>query len=698
MNGFPGGLSPFRTGYLKVSLFINSAWVDISMTELEDDGVSITRRAGETGTARFSVKDPTGKWSPRHPGSPYHGQIGRGTPVRVQVELSAGTVVTRFYGQVVTWQPRWSLTGPRDAAVDVECAGAIRRLSQGASPLRAPLYRAIKAAAGGDLVAYWPMEDGRDTKSFSVDVGNKRMTVSSGGCSPADYDGFASSDPIPTLQSANLTATVPSYTGLSPSKVQVRWLGMIPATTPNNAVILRVLATGTLGWAEVRYGTGGVIRVEGFNDSGTSVGSGAYSFGLNGKACRFSLELVQSGSDVSWQFGMLEAGAPTATFGGGTLTGVTLSRASFIEVNPLKVALDGMAFGHLTVERQQTSLFAVSSLALNGYTGERADSRISRLCSENGISFGLFSATGSKLMGAQGRADLLTLLREAAETDGGMLYEPRSSTELAYRSGESLYSQTPAVTVPYTDNLLRPFEPVEDDGLLRNVVTVSRAGGASATVQEATGALGTAAVGIYDEAVTLSLAADGDAERQAAWRVHVGTHDEARWPTIGYDLAHPTFLSNTSLRDAILNAAGIGNRIDVTNLPPWLPPFSVSQIVQGYEERISTHSYRVELSCVPARPYRVPKWNAASDRYSGEGTTTPALTPTQTTFTVTLPTGVTWTSADGSYQILVNGEVMTVTNVTGGNVFTVTRSVNGVVKSHPAGSRVALADPVYYGY
>jgi hypothetical protein len=58
---------------------------------------------------------------------------------------------------------------------------------------------------------------------------------------------------------------------------------------------------------------------------------------------------------------------------------------------------------------------------------------------------------------------------------------------------------------------------------------------------------------------------------------------------------------------------------------------------------------------------------------------------------------VTWTSADGQYGILVGGELMTVTNVTGGTAFTVVRAVNGVSKSHLAGSAVTLADPVYYG-
>jgi outer membrane lipoprotein-sorting protein len=63
---------------------------------------------------------------------------------------------------------------------------------------------------------------------------------------------------------------------------------------------------------------------------------------------------------------------------------------------------------------------------------------------------------------------------------------------------------------------------------------------------------------------------------------------------------------------------------------------------------------------------------------------------------VTPPSGISWTHADGDYAILINGEKMTVTNVSG-NTLTVTRAVNGVSKTHANGSAVTLADPCYYG-
>lgn len=694
MTDFPGNLSPFRAGFLKVALFIGGAWVEIPTTELEGGGVSIARPEGQPGSASFTVRDPTGKWSPRHPSSPYYGLIGRGTPVRVQVEMTAGVVSTRFYGEVVTWQPRWGTDGARKAVVDVECAGALRRLAQGAAPLRSPLYRAIKATSTADLVAYWPMEDGRDAKSFSADVGGRRMTVSSGGCTPAGYDLLASSEPIPTIGGAALTANPPSY--LSSTQAQVRWVGTIPAGTPVGAVLVRVRANGTLGWVDVRHGGGTSLQIEGYNDAGASVGAATWGYGtVEDKQFRFSLALSQSGADISVTLGIYEPNASVGLFNAGTFFGVTLGSISQIVINPNRSALGDVAIGHLSLERVLTDLFTVSVGALAGYAGEAADVRFNRLCAENGVTSTSSGGTSSRLMGVQGLDDLMTLLRECEATDRGQLYEPRSATDLGLLTGESFYSQTP-VTIPYVDNLLLPFEPVEDDRNTRNVVTVSRAGGATATAQASTGPLGTSAVGIYDESSALSLFRDEDAEYQAAWSVHVGTFDEARWPVIGFDLADPRI--GTGLRDSLLLSVGLGGRVDVTGVPPWLPPFTVSQIVRGYTERITPHSYRIELACEPARPYRVPSYGDTADRWSGAGTVTAgALTATQTTFTIVPAGGVGWTSVDGPYEIVIGGEIMRVTSVTGGTSFTVVRSVNGVRKAHLTGAAVALADPVYYG-
>jgi hypothetical protein len=58
----------------------------------------------------------------------------------------------------------------------------------------------------------------------------------------------------------------------------------------------------------------------------------------------------------------------------------------------------------------------------------------------------------------------------------------------------------------------------------------------------------------------------------------------------------------------------------------------------------------------------------------------------------------TTTAGDFPFDIIVGGERMTVTNITGSSspqTFTVTRSVNGVVKSQIAATDVRLFTPCY---
>jgi hypothetical protein len=253
--------------------------------------------------------------------------------------------------------------------------------------------------------------------------------------------------------------------------------------------------------------------------------------------------------------------------------------------------------------------------------------------------------------------------------------------------------------IPYEDNKVIPFTPSDDDALTRNRATVERPNGTRATKELITGPMSIQppplGVGLYDEAVTLNLAEDEDVEADAAWRVHVGTWDEGRYPELGVDLADPRIIADPVLIRDLL-ALTPGDRLVIENPPPWLPPRSVDVLVMGVSMDITPHHLRIVWSCVPARPYRVAYWNAGH-RWSAEGTVLSAgVSDTATTLPLTLPGQYGWTHADGDYDILVGGELMTVTNVTGGDSMTVTRSVNGVVKTHAAGAPVALADPSFY--
>lgn len=700
---WPGDLSPFRTGFLKVAFFIGGVWVDVPMTELHEDGVQIKRgRGDENGKTdplrlNFSLKDPTGKYAPRNPSGPFFGLIGRGTKVRVQVELVAGVVLDRAYATVVTWVPRWTKKGGPSARVDIEAAGTLRRLGQGASPLRSSLYRHETTMASPTVQAYWPMEDGRTDGALLTARGTGSPLNVQGRPKYAAFSDLTSSGPLLTLQSARVTASPKLWADPNLTWTTVRFVLRVPAGTPAGATLVRVVSNG--GQVLTLTYSGGTLSFQGVT----------VITGIDDQPLHVWLAFQNSGANMEWQATARTVGA--AAFSGTAVT--TIIGGSFggmqtLTFNPNLTALPDVAVGHLSVIRGLADSNEVEPF--DAWTGETAIDRVIRLVGENGLNLTTSIVSSTAAMGPQTRTTLLALLRECEETDGGFLAEPRTDQDLQFRALDTLYSQA-GTTLPYVENMYG-IEPVEDDQNTRNRVTVTRSGGGSATVTETAGALGTTAVGVYDEEVTLSLATDAAALQQAGWRVHLGTTDEARWPQIAVDLAEASARPDgraprmsTGTRSALL-ALNLGDRVDITGLPAWLPPFSVSQLVQGYTEVITPKSYRLVFTCAPARPYRVAFWtNAAGrDRYSGDGTTVAApgiTTTTQTTFTVTPPSPVSWTTTDLPFVVRVNGEDMTVTAVTaiagGTQTFTVTRGVNGVRKTHATLSAVTLADPCYYG-
>lgn len=616
----------------------------------------------------------------------------------------------RFWGEVVGWPQKWGTDGDRNSVAELECSGPLRRMAQGATPARSPLYRTL-SAIGGDLVAYWPCEDAQGAANVGAFRGRPGTVVAAPNLAASTT--FTGSDGLPTLQSGGLSFTVPAYTVASPAYFQLRHLGRFPSGLAANSVLYRVNMTGgTIAAFVVKYNAGSLI-CDVLDGDDTVLLSITNALATADVKARYSLEVTQSGANVSVSMIKVEVGASSGVTSTATVTGQTISRVTSVVFNPKLVNLGETVIGHVTLERVNTSVFDVSRAVLTAYTGETAATRIERIGSENGLWVRtLDSGESSQALGPQGLDDFLTVMREAEAADGGMLFEPRSGPyDLAYRAQHGLFSREPSVSIAYTDNLLE-LEPVDDDSGVTNRVTVERDGGSSFTTEVTDGTLGTATVGYYDTSATLSLSTDDAAERRADWLAAQGTADLPRYPTLTIPLEHPTFLADAELTRQVLSVE-LGEVVKVSDLPAWLPPTDVQLLVQSVSETIQPRSYRIDFKGVPAQPLRVARWAVASGssvlrtychRWSGSGTvTSTALTASSgsTSVTVTPPSGTAWTVADGPYDVVIGGERMTVTAVTalsgGTQTMTVTRSVNGVLTAHPTGQAVALADPSYYG-
>jgi hypothetical protein len=603
--------------------------------------------------------------------------------------------------EVSEWPLEWNRKGAPSVMTTIGAAGVSRRLGQGAEAVESVLYRAISATAeDADIRAYWPMEDGTDSTVFGAAIGSRAATRGVN-VQPAAYADFPGSAPLPTLGTSSTRGHVDAHT--STGEVQARFVGFIPSAgvAAESTLLQLIFVGGTIERVELKIRADGDTGVFGYDFDGNQLAGSTFvsSTSIEGTNQRFSLEVNQDGADVFWRKSTLEPGQSSgATFGQDFTDPQTLGRVQQARFNPGLVDFGSAAVGHLSVGLAITSLFdGVEGDILNGHTGEDAGVRIARLVSENGSADFTVRGRDAIAMGEQQEETLSDLLAEAAAADGGILHDDPRDLGFRYRTLHSLGSQ-PAVTIPYTDNFVIPFDTTDDDALTRNHVTVQRPAGTRLTHELTDGAMSRqappAGVGLYAESLTLNVETDDLADRMAAWRLHIGTWDEGRYPTLGVDLAHPDLLADPLLTRDLLSLT-IGDRLVITDPPAWLPPRDIDVIIQGIAVDVTPLHVRLRWTCVPARPHRIAYWNAGH-RWSAAGTVLAAgVTSSATSLSLTVPGNGSWTHADGDYDIIVGGELMTVTNVAG-DTMTVTRSVNGVVKAHDAGAAVALADPSYY--
>lgn len=631
--------------------------------------------------------------------------------------LGAGALVSdreyRFHGEVSSWPSRWDVSGS-DVWVPIEAAGVTRRMGQGKKALDSTLRRRIPSDP--KLIAYWPMEDGAEaTAAYSPLTGIRPMAVS--GMDFAADDSLGGSSALPKLRrdGASFRATVPRSTTPGWQVEGVYYLPELPATQTE---ILRVSVTGSTMATAIVYASTAGVRIEARDGDGTILNFFLYDSAtaladFYGKWNRLAVYTAASGGTtylyVSWR----DIAANNRWIARTVFTG---TQGSVVGVSgTYGAATADMVLGHLAVFNVPAQGSAITSPpgssiftgADDGFTGETALNRMARLATEEADQVALSWIDGdvtrtAEAMGPQRPDTLLALLEECAATDLGILYERRDATALRYRDRTTLYNQPVALALDYTarGEVPPPLEPVEDDQAVRNDVTVTRRGGSSARAVLDTGPLSVlpppAGVGPYDESLTLSLADDEQVPLQAQWRMHLGTVDEARYPTITVWLhAAPHLIDQVLLLD-------IGDRLQIASPPPWLPPEVIDQHVQGYTEQLGAVTWSLAMNCTPARPWQVGVYDDPRARYDTAGSSlASAVTASATTLSVTTPDDQPWTTAATAFplDVLVGGERMTVTAIAGSGstqTFTVVRAANGITKAHAAGTDVRLADPTIY--
>ncbi|MFD4660841.1 hypothetical protein ACFWP2_35090 [Kitasatospora sp. NPDC058444] len=604
-------------------------------------------------------------------------------------------LVSRFTGEVSSWTPRRDVSG-HDTYIPIQAAGIMRRLGQGAAPLQSTLRRSVPS---GRPLAYWPLEDERGaTQAYSPIPGVAALeTTAVDFAADSDLPGSA---PLPTLRTgARLRGTVPAPAA-TPTSWQITLMYRCETFPAATSRLLAWSATGTVRtWILDAGALGGTaMHLYGLSATGATVFDYlAASDVVAGPEWRqLVITATQHGAQVDWEMMWFPVSSQESGYHTGSYTG-TLGVPTDIDAQ-LGDGLTGMSLGHLAVFGAVTDVY---TRADNGWTGNRPSERIGRLCGEEGVPVVTQGAVDPQVaLGAQRPGALLALLQEAADADHGVLAERIDDLALWYRAGHLAYNQAPALVLDYAGgDVAPPLEPADDDQSVRNDITITRAGGSSARAVDTTSRMSTqpppAGVGRYDEGVTLSLWQDEQLPDLAGWRLHLGSWDGPRYPTVHIDLA-----ASPRLIPAVVGGLDLRDRIDLVNLPAEDGPTTVPLLVEGYSETIGLYDWDLVIACQPAGPWTVALLDdPALGRTDTAGSTLAAgAGPTATTLSIATTSGPLWTTDPAAcpFDLTVAGERITVTAVTGTTspqTATVTRSVNGVIKALPAGADVRLWQP-----
>lgn len=592
-------------------------WTDVTAFVLSDNGAGVTIDIGypegseDAAPTRISflANNSDGRWGPTFPGGAWFGQIDIDTPVKVTFNNGAGDV-DRAVAYLPDLPLEWTTDG-RYKTVQIDAVGILARLDSADVLDSAARRRALGVGlVNASPVAYWPFEDGSGATRAASAVAGQPDVTSFINVAFAGDSNFGGSQPLPTLTAASsISITVAPYERPSPEAWGVMMAIKIPArpAVTQEFAIAVLCTTGTVRkWVpEISNATPAILKLHGYNAAGTEVladtglafndivnGSNREPFG---EQIAFEITAQQSGADVEWFFRIWH-GSLAGHHTTGTLVGATLGPVNQIATGT-NTALDGATVGHYGIytfsDGPGFGVATPAAFIASGGLAETTTNRFSLQAFLNGVDNDV-TGTSTTTMGYIPTDTLLNVLRECDRLEAGVMWEAPSGL-LSMRSRTDLVNQAVALSVPYTQARgLRPTSAVRD---YVNRVTASRPGGSSATV-DATGPLSPARRGVV-RTRSLVVNADGDSNLKyyAQWAAAVATAQDYRYVL---DLQ---FHGAASSKLSTWLTLDVGDRIQVTSPPAWLPPDTIDGFLRGYAEHISRFEYTASLRLAPYRPW-----------------------------------------------------------------------------------------------
>jgi hypothetical protein len=644
-----------------------------------------------------------------------------------------------FAGEIARWPQARDESG-NDKTVKVTAAGVRRRHAQGKTLLRSALrsyhlFWPEHAAVTKAPSAYWPLEEGARAVTSAINAvagsgSSLQFVPPTAGSTVGKIKWGGNTERAGSKQSVTLTGGASLVANISPvtaaSAWAIQWQHLFnyidggffyfstDTASGSGISLIGILNPGTLT-LEIGLEAPGVaasILSHTFTDRSTveSWHTMAVSAEQAGSATFFSLYVDGNVADTHLQGSLLLQG---------------LKRAQFSSVTN---ASGDTGFGHIAVYSGDlgTWNYPAAAEAAEGYVGELPVFRLRQLVSDSGLPFewigrgGLTNFGDGKRMGPQRTATLSDLINDAERVDGGLLCEQRGLVGLQMRTLRSMYSRSSwcVLDMATSKHFSPPWEPTSDDRLVANEVTANRTEGSEYTYSLDEGRMSTlppadGGVGRYPKSITYNVDQEADLPDLASWQVALGTIDEERYPAIRMELHRSAILDTPGLLSK-LRDLDIGDQITLAGLAGTGIYDDRDELVIGYDGELNRHQHTLTLVTTPASLLRV--WTigdtveTASEfaRVDSDYTTlNEDLTDTETDVTVTVESGKAfWVDSTSHanqfpFDVVTGGEVMTVTAGTAPSgqqqTWTVTRSVNGVMKSHNAGQKISLARPNYYG-
>lgn len=684
-----------------VELYYDSAW-NVALAYSDEGwkyrvGPSLTSGI-EPNNFEVTLANPNLEMDPSYvPGALYR-KIGRNTPARLSV---GGTVVST--GEASSWQPMRTVEHTVSPArgrswTDFEASGILRRLGRWEDPLRSPLARQTNGYT--TLRGYWRMEDSALAQNLANDTAGGAAGQFAGAVTlGADGAGGANSAIVLGSDGA-LNGRF--LQGASYSGYQLSWAMRLDAV-PGSGTYIAIMQ-----WTDTHYRTW-YWRVNNIgyefaihNPDNSVLASSTVTFGAGISPdtwIRYRMKVTVSGSTITYEPAWYPQDAASVvgtsgTFAAGLTTGMPI-RWDIIS----NTYTDGAAYGHLFLTTD-TTLDIVGSLAtrnsFNGFNGELAGARFTRLMTENSIAYTLLGTSSlSAAMGRQPPGTLIKLLEQIIATEDALIYDDPSQLRLVCRLNNHMIGQSAALALTYGTNLAPPLKKIIDDQKAPNDITGVNWDGTEVRIEDSTSILGTQApplgVGRYTGRLDASFRFPDGLENRVNWELKNNTLPGPRYQAITVDLlAHPSVSASiAALRPGdLITLAGV--ELDTIFL-----------IVINIERSGGTHPDKAVLNCLPGEIYaNIGTYDASGHKYDLNSCTLSSGINTSTTSIPTFQSDPNerWRTS-GGYNIQVGPEIMTVSSATAGaasgtgwaQTLTVTRGVNGIQLAGLTGDEVHVS-------